>query len=547
MQGTPPSAQPGVGVDSRADQDDSTVTADAMYQEGIALAQTGQLRDAESAFLQGRKLFPADPRFPTELGGIAFKEKNYRQAIHWLHEAEKLAPDDAYIHDFLGTLYFVQGNQEAAIAQWNRVGKPVIEDIHLQPELRLDPVVLDRSFAFSRGETLKLADLRTTDARLRALGIYPMFALRMSARPDGRFDVNFTAQEQNGFGSRWEALLGTFGRAFYQTISPEYYNAGGTATNISSLWRWDSEKRRIEAAVSTPLRRNPQWRFRSAIDLRNENWDVRNFSNLPVATLGFLNMRRSAGSADITSFKNGKFVWTLGAEISYRDFRCGDAAVPRPCTLGGADAQPNGREAKLLAGGYQLQQRASATYDLLRVPERQYRLAVKGGSELARLWSDRASVFEKLQGEFIQSWVLTGNLDGPQLTNRLRAGKTFGDAPFGELFMLGVERDNPLMLRGHIGTNDSGRKGNAPLGRNYFLSNNDIDKRIWSNGLVAIRLGPFVDIGKITDSLPFLGSKKWLVDAGGQVTLRLLGLGVHISYGRDLRAGHAAFYTWVGR
>ena len=39
----------------------------------------------------------------------------------------------------------------------------------------------------------------------------------------------------------------------------------------------------------------------------------------------------------------------------------------------------------------------------------------------------------------------------------LRAGRTFGQAPLDELFILGLERDNDLPLRAHIGTRD-GRK-----------------------------------------------------------------------------------------
>ncbi len=520
-------------------------SADAEFARGIALAEAGHLGDARSTFLRASLLHPRDPRFPTELGGIAFKQKQYREAIHWLRRARELAPNDTYLRDFLGTLYFIQGRQAAAISEWNQIDKPVVEDIRVQPGLRVDPVLLDRSLAFSRGEPLTVTDLFTTEARLRALGVYPMFSLRLAARPDGKFHVDFAAQELNGFGGGWEALLGTFRGAFYQTITPEYYNIVGTATNITTLWRWDAEKRRVGAVVSGPLHRNPKWRYRTGLDWRNENWDVQNFSALPGASLGFLNMRRSAAGAEITSVKDARFIWSAGGEISYRDFRCGDGAVPRPCVL--TDTVQQQGPPALLASGYQLKQRASLAYDLLRLPKKQYRLTVGVQSELARLWAGDGSVFEKLQGELSQSWTLTDQADGPQLTTAARAGKTFGTPPFDELFMLGAERDNPLLMHAHIGTNNAGRKGNAPLGRNYFLWNNDIDKKIWGNGLFAMRFGPFVDIGKITDPLPSLGSSKWLVDAGGQLTVRVLGLQLRASYGRDLRAGRGAFYTWVGK
>jgi hypothetical protein len=48
-----------------------------------------------------------------------------------------------------------------------------------------------------------------------------------------------------------------------------------------------------------------------------------------------------------------------------------------------------------------------------------------------------------------------------EMQQQFRAGKTFGTVPFDELFLLGLERDNDLWMRGHIDTRD-GRKGSAP-------------------------------------------------------------------------------------
>jgi hypothetical protein len=132
--------------------------------------------------------------------------------------------------------------------------------------------------------------------------------------------------------------------------------------------------------------------------------------------------------------------------------------------------------------------------------------------------------------------------DDYAMQGQIRSGKTFGIVPFDELFMLGMERDNDLWMRGHVGTRD-GIKGSAPLGRNYFLSNWEIDKRIYHNGYFSFTLSPFLDSGKITDSLPGLGSERWLWDIGVQAKFRLMGVGVTLIYGKDLRSGHNAFYA----
>ena len=128
------------------------------------------------------------------------------------------------------------------------------------------------------------------------------------------------------------------------------------------------------------------------------------------------------------------------------------------------------------------------------------------------------------------------------MQGKVRAGWTFGQSPFDELFSLGVERDNDLWLRAHVGTRD-GRKGNAPMGRSYFLSNWEFDKNVYRNSFISLRLGPLLDIGKITDSSVGLGSRQWLWDLGAQAKVRVLGQSVAFSYGKDLRSGNNAFYV----
>jgi hypothetical protein len=129
----------------------------------------------------------------------------------------------------------------------------------------------------------------------------------------------------------------------------------------------------------------------------------------------------------------------------------------------------------------------------------------------------------------------------------MRAGATVGDVPFDELFQLGVERDNDLWLRGHAGTT-GGRKGAAPLGRRYFLANWETDKNVYSNGLITVKLGPFIDTGKISDSSGLFGSREWLWDTGAQCKVRVLGsITVVFIYGRDLRGGRNVFFGTVLR
>ena len=509
-----------------------TWSAELDYYYGIALARLGRWDEARSAFQAGSRARPGDKRFPLELAGIAFKQKHYTEAVANLRRALSLDPTDSYGNDFLGSVYFLEGNLEAALKYWNRIGKPQIEELRTEPKPRVDPVLLDRAFAFSPASTLRLPDLLTSKVRIRGLEIFPSYRIDLAARHDGKFDAVFRSQERNGWGaSTLQGLIGLFRGLPYQTINPEFFNIGGSGVNVVSLVRWDSEKRRVLASVSGPLHRDPKRRYRVSADLRNENWNIRNSFSGPAPLLAALNLRREAAAAEITSFNTGRWNWSTGAEFSHRDFR---SVIP------GTALTP-----ELLLSGYQLKHTAQFNYELWRIPERRFTIESGTSSQIGRIWSQPAHAFAKLQGSLLSQWYPLARGDDYETRWQLRTGRTFGDLPFDELFMLGMERDNDLWLRAHIGTRN-GRKGSAPLGRNYFLSNWEVDKNLYQNGLFNLRLGPFLDTGKITPSAS-LGSKKWLWDVGVQANLRVLGVSVGVSYGKDLRSGNNAFYTTVGR
>ena len=161
---------------------------------------------------------------------MAFKQKKYGEARRDLHRALRLDPKDEYGNEFLATIYFLQGNLEAALKYWNRVGKPQVAEVPSEPGLKVRPALLDHAFAFSPASTLTLDELLASNVRLRGLEIFPAYKVNLEARPDGKFDASFRAQELNGFGnSKLQALVRIFSGALFEEITPEYYNLHGSA------------------------------------------------------------------------------------------------------------------------------------------------------------------------------------------------------------------------------------------------------------------------------------------------------------------------------
>jgi Tetratricopeptide repeat len=517
----------------RLGETESVRSADFIYYYGTALARLERWDDASNEFRSGLKQYPGDKRFYLGLAGVSFKQKNYRDAVEHLRSALELDPADSYAIDFLASVYFLQGNLEAALKYWNRISKPQIEEVKLDPAPRVDPVLFDRAMALAPASVLSLSELHTTRARIEGLNIFPTYRFDLEARTDGKFDVVFRGRERNGWGNgKLEPLLSLFRGLPFQTIHSDFFNIRRRAINSESLIRWDSQKRRFRTNLSGPFARESKWRYQLDLDLRNENWEIRDTSAGGRQMLGSLNLRKQAFTAGLTSFESGRWNWSTGVEISHRDFRN---------VVSGASFTP-----QLLSQGHQLKHLAQLNYVLARVPEKRLTVTTSASTQFGRLWAEESRAIAKLQWSLQAHWLPQASGDDYEMQGRVRAGKQFGGAPFDELFVLGIERDNDLWLRGHVGTRN-GRKGSAPMGENYFLANWEIDKNIYSNALIGFKLGPFLDSGKITGSSSGMGSEQWLWDLGAQAKVRLLGLGVSFAYGKDLRSGNNAFYLWMIR
>ncbi len=507
-----------------------TLSADLQFYYGTALAQTGRMAKARQVFQQAKHRWPADPRFPVELAGVEFKQKDYSQAAKNLRHALRLkSADSAYIEDFLATIYYLQGNVPAALKHWNRIGKPHVVNIEDDPVPKTDPVLLDRAFAVSPASTLRLPDLLTTESRLGLLNVFSQYSFALQARPENNFDLDFRNSEKNGWsGNKWMALALMLRGLPAQMVYPEFPNIGHEGLNFSSSYRWDKEKRRIQADFSGPVFRNPKEQFALQMDLRNENWSLRQSFQGPAPPLGSFNLRKEAAAARFRVVESGRWQWSSTTEFSHRDFR---SVVPGP-------ALPAG----LLFAGDQLKETLQLDTLFWNDPDHKFTAHSHLVSQTGSIWSSPRHTFEKLQASAHFRWLPMPDSDDYEVDERVNVGKAYGTLPFDELWALGIGGDNDLWMRGHIATRD-GRKGSAPLGTRYFLSNWELDKNIHDFGLFRVQAGPLLDTGTMHDAIPALGSQKWLWDVGAQVKALAFGMGVSLSYGKDLRSGNNALYV----
>jgi hypothetical protein len=505
-------------------------SADLDFVAGLALAKLQRWQESRAAFEAGHRKMPGQAQFLVELAGVDYKLKDMRAAKRELHAALKLEPKDKYTLEFLGTLYFLDGNTEAALKYWNAIEKPRLRKVSVTPPPTLNPALLQNAIGFNAPQILTGEALLGAEARLDNLEIYPHRREELAPVGDGNYDATFHMAERNLWGDTWwEGALTWLSGLPYATVYPQVFNLGNEAVNVTSLLRWDSEKRRAFVDGSMPLLHQSKYRLHIYFDGRNENWNLTNtfFGGGPV--LSDLNVRRVAGGAELRSVMNGRWSWSTGVEVANRSFR---NLTPEAAAAGKT----------LFTDGNSISYWGRLDRSLLRLPEHRFTIDGSGEGRVGREFATGFGSYGAVRGSLTAHWLPQASGDDYEMLARVRAGEAFGDIPFDELYQLGIERDNDLWLRGHAGTDD-GRKGAAPLGRRYFLANWEVDKRVYSNGIFTVKLGPFVDNGAIADSSGLFGSRKWLWDTGAQCKIRVLSsVTVVLIYGRDLRGGKNVFY-----
>ena len=506
-----------------------------LYLRGMALMRLNRWQEAREAFASGIEKSPRDTRFLVERAGAEYRLKDFPAAKSDLRAALRFQPKDQYTLDFLGTIYLLEGNVEAALKYWNNEEKPRLVRVTLSPKPQLKEELISRALAFNAPQVLELGAFRTTKARLANLGVFPQVRLELNPAGDSDYEAVLHLNERGGWEySRWSGAISLLSGVPYQTVYPEWYNIGHRAINFASMVRWDSQKRRAYASLTVPIGHEADRVVEIFVDGRDENWNLSQTFSGSTAPITDLNLRRIEAGIELHSVVNGNWSWTAGAGVVGRSFRNGDMTA----SVGGSP---------FFTSSTSLEASAGVKRAIWMVPERRFTLTGSLESRFGRGFKGNLGPFGSAGGSIRADWLPHAKGEADAFHLNVRGSNLFGSVPLDQLFELGLDRDSELWLRGHGATTD-GRKGRAPLGRRYVLINSDYDRQLYDGGFFRVLAGPFVDMGKITDDPAAFGDARWLVDTGVQVKLRVLGsVAVVLSYGRDLRNGRGTFFGTTER
>ncbi len=496
--------------------------ADDLLREGLALAKAQRWTEAGAVLHDGQRRFPRDSRFPIELAGLAYRQKDERTAKRELQRGLALAPHDEYANDFLGTLFLADGNLAAALVPWNRIGKPVLGNVLSSPALPLKPLLAERTVPVSAGQVLTQERLLEIDANLRRLNFLADYNLELVPAPaqNDRYDLLLRPTSSNGIFEGWAGHLLPLARELpYQAVAADAVNLRREAINLRSLWRWDPVKRRIAVGLEAPWNGNLRIEQRYGLDVRDETWSV------PGLRQPFL-LRTGTLAGGFSVAFGPQLQWYAGARIEERTY----ARAPAQAAF------RNGISAAL-------DNRVTSDWLLAKM-----RLS---GSETASLSAGRfaGSRLVETRAKAALKWLPGARQHTYEVSGQVQAGEVFGRAPLDQQYALAMERDteDDLWLRGIVGTID-GRKGNGPIGRSFAIGQVDLQRRLFAVPFLRVSAGPFFDAGEVGHPLENSKFRGLQCDTGIEGKVRTAGaVEVLLICGRDLSKGGNAFYTAVRR
>ena len=515
------------GILSTAPDNCSAAPAYLHFYRGIALAGLERLIEAEEQLTIAVQKSPRQGRYRVELAGTLFLQKRWTEAREALLPARNMACeecDPTYLDDFLATLYFLEGNLEAALKYWNKIGKPVLRNIRVEPEDFLRPELLHSALAFSPGEPLELKGLQKTVMTLGESQIVGRHSIRLVPRVEGDYDAELVAVPKSGTISRRplrSAVL--IGRELpFETLHLSLMNPAGSGLSWQSMLRWDERDSRIASSLTGPLAGRLDQLYSIHLDARKEAWEVPPAARFNTSSF---DSRRLTLGAGFSSRIDQRWRWNTGVDLSWRraDYQ---------------GAQPLPSREEIFEAGKVLEYAIGVERTLLIRPEQGLETVASLQARTGRFWSSDSHIFGQLEGEIRARWSLHPGEDGTTLGASLHAGTTEGTVPFDKLFHLGADRDHSVFFRAHP-ARTSGLRGTGPWGPRYWLGRVDVSRKLYERPFFSVSAGPFVDLGqvaRIPDSSPDRGLL--LVDAGIQTRIRLAySLEVHFSLGLDTRRG----------
>jgi hypothetical protein len=245
-------ALPGSGA-ARAARPEPGFACQAQVDDGVALAQRGDKAAARRALEAAAAACPQAGAPWREIAGLDAVAGNWGAAATHARRAVSLNADDDHAWRVLATAEFVQHNDLAALAAWNRIGEPRTDLVEIRGLKHTRYLVVSDAVGVTPRELLTPDALRLAQRRVQH--VPAVAAARVTFRPveDGRAVVNAAIVERERAPLTYAAWGGIgLGAAANREVATSLANVSGGGDAVGIAWRWWERRPRIAVSYAAP-------------------------------------------------------------------------------------------------------------------------------------------------------------------------------------------------------------------------------------------------------------------------------------------------------
>ncbi len=439
-------------------------TYDGLLKLGLAEGRRQRYAEARAAFDRAVALDPSRAEAWLERGGLSFLEKQYPAAVADLQQALARVPDD-YTRDLLASALHLAGRSDEALAQWNRLERPLVGQVELTGLQFTRETLVRDELAFQPGRLLRLSELRETRLRLNELGIFDRVTVRPVPRSGGSADVQVAAVERHGlFSSPLDAGLSLGVGAVQRHVQLRYANLGGRGVNLAGRYRFAPNQPELSLEGDWP---RP---FGWPVVLRIKG--VR--GEQPYEAEGAFSARTRGARLAVRHVLGARSVLEAAYAVERRSFD-----VPRPDAQGGVVA---GLEAAL---------------DSRLVDGFRHRLDLRLAAARADGWLGSDFPFSRAEARLIYKAYLSppqgATLEPSVLALQLKHGWLGSEAPVDQWWGVGASPEMEWPVRARRLYRDGALGVTTPLTREASLANLEWRRRLYRGTAIQIGLATFLD------------------------------------------------------
>ena len=242
-----------VRVPAASDAPSPAGACGALVGQMVERARAGDVTAAEAGLLAAVRLCPSHAAAWRELAGVRFLQSRWTEASTLAERAARLDPADEQGRDLLATRLLLTDEPDAALEEWNRIGRPSVDVVRVEGARRTrQPVVA--TLVDLPPRTLLTPEARGRAARrLRELPSAVLTSVRYRPVEGGLAEVETAVVERATVPRGVVPIVATAGRALLQReLRLDVASPTGSGELWTAAWRWWEARPRLAFGLAVP-------------------------------------------------------------------------------------------------------------------------------------------------------------------------------------------------------------------------------------------------------------------------------------------------------